>query len=128
MNTENAVIEAPAVEAPNALEQTAAPADEAPKQEGEQEPQTEEKTKAEKTPSKGRVTKFATTDIITIAVAANPKRPGTPSYDRFEAYTTGMTVQAAMDAGVKREDLNWDTAHGFITITITIAIPQEQEA
>lgn len=55
MNTENAVIEAPAVEAPNALEQTAAPADEAPKQEGEQEPQTEEKTKAEKTPEQREI-------------------------------------------------------------------------
>ena len=54
-------------------------------------------------------------DLIFVMVSENPKRPGSSSATRFEKYRDGMTVQDAVDAGLKR-DLAWDWDHGFITI------------
>lgn len=53
---------------------------------------------------------------IHLLVASNPKKVGSASYERFAAYQEGMTVQAALKAGVKREDIAWDTRHQFISI------------
>jgi hypothetical protein len=54
--------------------------------------------------------------VITVLAATNPKRPSSKSYGRFALYVNGMTVKAALDAGVLTPDLAWDSKHGFITI------------
>lgn len=46
----------------------------------------------------------------------NPKKPGSASFDRFAKYEDGMTVEAALNAGVIRGDLGHDTKKGFIQI------------
>lgn len=55
---------------------------------------------------------------VIASVMPNPKRPGTASYDRYELYRVGMTVNEAIAAGVKREDIAWDSAssRGFIVL------------
>ena len=55
-----------------------------------------------------------TTGYIKILVKANPKRPGTASYARFELYRDGMTREQFLKAGGKGVDLQWDLAHGHI--------------
>lgn len=80
-----------------------------------------EKVKQAKTPKakaepKPRATKFSPTDTISILVAANPKRQGSTGWAHFNLYQEGMTVECALASGVTREDLNWDTAHNFISI------------
>jgi predicted HicB family RNase H-like nuclease len=56
---------------------------------------------------------------ITVLVANNPKRPGSAAYDRFAFYESGMTVNQALNAGVRSDDLRWDVAHKFIKIDPT---------
>lgn len=46
----------------------------------------------------------------------NPKRAGSASHDRFALYKDGMTIGAAIEAGVKSEDIAWDVKKGFIEI------------
>lgn len=70
-------------------------------------------------PRPARAPRAATTDPRVIAsVVPNPKRPGTASYDRYALYRVGMTVDEAIAAGVKREDIAWDSAPSrkFITL------------
>lgn len=47
-------------------------------------------------------------------VAENPKRPGSASFDRFAKYKKGMTVAQALEAGVTRADIDWDSKRDFI--------------
>ena len=55
---------------------------------------------------------------IIVEVAPNPKKPGSASFDRFALYRVGMSVDEAIAAGVKREDIAWDsdTKRGFIKL------------
>lgn len=55
---------------------------------------------------------------VIVAMVPNPKKPGTASHDRFALYRVGMTVNEAIAAGVKREDIAWDSdpKRGFITL------------
>lgn len=55
---------------------------------------------------------------VIVAIRPNPKRPGSASHARYELYRLGMTVDEAIAAGVKREDIAWDSApsRGFITL------------
>jgi hypothetical protein len=46
----------------------------------------------------------------------NPKRAGTAGHSRFALYTDGMTVEAAMAAGIWGADIKWDMDKGFIRI------------
>lgn len=46
----------------------------------------------------------------------NPKRAGSKSGERFAKYKAGMTLEAAVEAGVSPADIKWDSDHGFITI------------
>jgi hypothetical protein len=70
-------------------------------------------------PQPARAPRQSVTDprIIT-AVVPNPKRPGSASFDRFDLYVVGMTVNEAIAAGVKREDIAWDSdpSRKFITL------------
>jgi hypothetical protein len=64
-----------------------------------------------------RAPRNAVTDPrVIVYVAPNPKKPGSASFDRFALYRVGMTVNEAIAAGVKREDVAWDseTKRGFI--------------
>jgi hypothetical protein len=46
----------------------------------------------------------------------NPKRAGSAANTRFALYKSGMTIQQALDAGITRGDINWDSKQGFINI------------
>ena len=61
-------------------------------------------------------TKFQDTQKVKLLVKGNPKTKGTDSYKRFAKYKSGMTVAAALKAGLLRGDLIWDTKHGFVSI------------
>lgn len=54
--------------------------------------------------------------VIKLLVQTNPKREGSKARERFAHYVDGMTVGAALDAGVTTPDLVYDTKHGFIAI------------
>jgi hypothetical protein len=49
-------------------------------------------------------------------VEANPKREGTKAHARFALYKKGMTVREALEAGVTRQDLRWDTERKLVVI------------
>lgn len=51
---------------------------------------------------------------IKLLVKANPKSGD--SAKRFAKYKNGMTIAAALKAGVWRGDLRWDVGHGFIAV------------
>ena len=56
---------------------------------------------------------------LTVLVTTNPKKPGSMSYERFEGYFSlegEVTVQDALDAGLRMDDIRHDSAHGFIHI------------
>lgn len=57
-------------------------------------------------------------EVITLKTSVNPKKAGTKAFDRFELYVDGMTVAEAITAGVRREDLRWDTEHKHIEIKV----------
>ena len=46
--------------------------------------------------------------------ANNPKRANSNAHASFAKYKEGMTLQAALDAGIPSSDLSWDLKHGFI--------------
>lgn len=60
--------------------------------------------------------RFRDDQKIRVLVKENPKRKGTGGAKRFALYRSGMTVAAALEAGVTRADLNWDAAHKFIEV------------
>ena len=54
----------------------------------------------------------------------NPKRANTKSYDSYETYKSGTTLQGILDLGAKKADLAHDLARKYITIDD----PQKQQA
>lgn len=68
--------------------------------------------------------KYADDYVITLLVATNPKRLSTESGRRFALYQSGMTVKQALEAGIQRGDLSWDTKHGFVAITPADEAPE----
>ena len=54
----------------------------------------------------------------------NPKRANTKSYDSYETYKSGTTLQGILDLGAKKADLAHDLARNYITIDD----PQKQQA
>ena len=59
---------------------------------------------------------FEAADKIKVLAKENPYREGTKGAGWFGAYKTGMTVQAAMEAGVPRHHLRFDMKHKNISI------------
>jgi hypothetical protein len=53
---------------------------------------------------------------ITLLAKENPKLKGSACFKRFAKYRSGMKVEAALTAGLRRDDLRWDVAHGFIRV------------
>lgn len=60
---------------------------------------------------------FPNDHIIKLVIDHNPKRGA--SAERFALYRSGMTVEDALKAGVRRADLKWDTQRNFIEIAPT---------
>jgi hypothetical protein len=54
---------------------------------------------------------------IRILCSANPKKPGTMAWARFNLYRDGMTPSEFLAAGGLREDLRYDEARGYISTT-----------
>lgn len=77
-------------------------------------PQPEPKTNG--TPRTRGLRGVSESAVIKMLAPSNPKRPSSKSYGRFALYTDGMSVKAALDAGVLTPDLAWDSKHGFISI------------
>lgn len=53
---------------------------------------------------------------ITVLAEENPKRKGSLSHARFAKYKNGMTLEAALAAGIKAADISYDEDHGFIKV------------
>jgi len=55
---------------------------------------------------------------ISFLVDANPKRPGSKSWYRFETYFKArpVTVRQMLAAGAINEDVRWDFGHRFIAL------------
>lgn len=54
--------------------------------------------------------------VVTVLVA-NPKKPTSKAYARFNLYRTGATVADYLKAGGKIGDLAYDLKHKFIALT-----------
>jgi hypothetical protein len=68
---------------------------------------------AEKKPRRTRE-KIYGGDVITLLAEENPKRA--TARERFDLYTSGMTVDEYLEAGGKRYDLGHDEDKGWISI------------
>ena len=60
--------------------------------------------------------KYKPDQKITLLVKENPKRKGSAAYKRYEKYKSGMSVEAAQEAGMKAINLDRDVSRGFIKI------------
>ena len=69
----------------------------------------EKKTRAPRTPDDA---------TITLKTDKNPKRAGSKSFERFAAYKDGMTVKEAKEAGITAADIDYDSKHDYISITL----------
>jgi len=63
-------------------------------------------------------------DFVIRVLVANPKKPGTAAWHRFNLYRDKMTIRQALDAGLWRADFRFDVARGFIVI----AVPRPRRA
>jgi len=54
--------------------------------------------------------------VVRLLVDENPKLVGSQTYERFFRYHDGMTVKAALEVGITRRDIRWDTEHGFVAV------------
>jgi hypothetical protein len=61
------------------------------------------------------LTTLIATGAVVYAVTANPKAPGSAAAARYGLYAPGLTVAALLLKGLRRDDLRWDLARGFIT-------------
>ncbi len=71
---------------------------------------------AKKGNGRGRAARFQPEQIITVLVDKNPKRTGSASYDVFECYENGQTVEENLKTGGHTAALRWDVDHKFISI------------
>jgi hypothetical protein len=53
---------------------------------------------------------------ITKLVKENPRREGTHGLKSFDLIKTGMTYEAFIAAGGRRQDLAYDIAHKFVKV------------
>lgn len=52
-------------------------------------------------------------DVVT-AVEANPKRPNTGAWHRYQEYRVGRTKSQLLDAGLTLRDIAWDVKQGHV--------------
>lgn len=60
--------------------------------------------------------------VIATVKTENPKRKSSKSFQRYALYEPGMTVLQFIKAGGTRGDINWDVAHGHITLAPSTAM------
>jgi hypothetical protein len=60
------------------------------------------------------------TDIITVLVGENPKQQGSAARKRFALYKTGMTVEAALSAGLWAADIRHDAKKEHIKLSTKV--------
>ena len=53
-------------------------------------------------------------DHVLTRLAPNPRKRGTETYDRYERYQLGCTVEELVARGVRRGDCIWDLDHQYI--------------
>lgn len=72
-----------------------------------------------------KIGKFSETQVITLLVDDkgvpygpdnNPKKIGSKTASRFEAYKNGITVKEALAAGLLSADIQYDAEHNFIQV------------
>jgi hypothetical protein len=74
-------------------------------------------TKKKPAPGKGAAS-FSRTAVISAVVSPNPKKAGTAAHARFAKYRVGMTVEEALKAGLRSEDIRWDSGpRGYIRLS-----------
>jgi len=52
--------------------------------------------------------------VIVPLVATNPRKPGTVGFNSWNRITFGMTYDAYILAGGRRQDIDWDRARGWV--------------
>jgi hypothetical protein len=60
--------------------------------------------------------KFSNTAKFTKVADPNPRRPNTKSYEWFEIYKKGQTVEEALKLGAPRADISWCIHLGYLTL------------
>lgn len=55
-------------------------------------------------------------DRKVVAMVSNPKKPGTMAHARYALYRVGATVDELLAEGLLREDIRYDTKHGFVEL------------
>jgi hypothetical protein len=78
---------------------------------------TKKKAVAKKAAGKrsGRPSEFAG-KILHKEVAENPRRKGTAGFKSFSVIKNGMTFEAFIAAGGRRQDLAWDVEKGNVKV------------
>lgn len=74
------------------------------------------KTKTATGEGRGRKGAFKLDAKITLLAKENPKRASSKAHKIFAKYQSGMTVEAAIKAGIPWRDLRWDSEHKHIRI------------
>lgn len=110
------------MEATTPTTETATEATEAPKAKktkaakAEGEAAAPKEPKAERYNREHKIRLLSNAEGVQYGPANNPKRAGSASHDRFALYEDNMTIAAAVEKGVKTEDIAWDVRKGFIEI------------
>lgn len=111
---ESKTMEAENPTAAAATEATAAP--KAKKEKAKKEEGAAPAPKAERFNREHKIRMLSNAEGVKYGASNNPKRAGSSSHDRFALYEDGMTVAAAIEKGVKTEDIAWDVKKGFIEV------------
>lgn len=80
-------------------------------------PNAVKEPKTPKAPKEAKFAKLYPKDApISVLVEKNPKRAGSKSAERFEAYFKAKTVGEALAGGATYADLSWDVGHGHVKV------------
>lgn len=73
------------------------------------------KPKAERAAGAGRKSQYAG-KVIRKVETKNPRRDGTAGFSSWEALKSGMTYEKYIEAGGRRQDLEWDLERGWVKL------------
>jgi hypothetical protein len=74
------------------------------------------KAAKEKGPKKARKGAVDPSTPLSVLVKENPRRAGSKSHKRWDAYKGARTVGKALENGALAADIQWDVAHGYIKL------------
>lgn len=66
--------------------------------------------------ARGPKGRFGLTDVVKLKKGENPYRAGTKCHAWWGLYRDGMTVEAAIEAGVPRHHIRWDQTQEYVKI------------